>query len=248
MKDNPQALHFRDSLRALYTKTPRLRFWILIAGALGIGVLVAVPFALLLMFHEGPWTGFFWDLLFRLPFLVLVIVLLALILRAVRSGQRKEVAQLFLGLIFIGLPTALAWFEFVQHVQSLVHFHRLQPRQVREVRVACHTTADPLAVQQIMTDLQGAQWYSPDSHGWSPYADLTLVFSDAHTESYSLTKILAEGRLVVRSEEKNSVLLAVPHLAASMQQAGLLKAASYPRYDNKGVYQAIVPTSICKQE
>jgi len=248
MQDNPQAFHFRNALRALYTRTPRLHFWLLIAGAIGIGVLIALPFALLLMFHEGPWTGFLWDLLFPVPFLVLVIVLLALILRAIRSGQRKEAAQLLLGLLFIGLPTALAWLGFVQHVQSLVHFHRLQPHQVREVRVACHTTSDPLALQQIMTDLQGAQWYSPDSHGWSPYADLTLVFSDGHTESYSLTKILAEGRLVVRSEGKNSVLLAVPHLAASMQQAGLLKTASYPRYDNKGVYQSIVPPSVCKQE
>jgi hypothetical protein len=229
---------------------PRLHVWLLIAGAIGIGALIAAPFALLLMFHEGPWSGFLWDLLNRLPFLMIVIVLLTGVLQSFRSGKRKDAALLFLVLIFFGLLGTLAWFEFVRHMQSLVHFHRLQPLQVREVRVACHTTTDPLAVQQIMTDLQGAQWYSPDSHGWSPYADLTIEFADGRTESYALTKILAEGRLVVNVHQRGVgwVLLAVPNLADSMQQASLLKTASYPRYDNKGLYQAIVPTSVCKQE
>jgi hypothetical protein len=154
----------------------------------------------------------------------------------------------FLVLIFFGLLTSWAWFQFVRHVQSVVHFRQLQPRKVIEVGVGCHATADPNVVEQIMTDLHGAQWYSPDSHGWSPYAKLTLKFADGHSEYYSLTHTLAEGRLVVRWNGSNAILLAVPHLADSMEQAGLLRVASFPRYDNKGLYQAIVPPSVCKQE
>jgi hypothetical protein len=231
----------------LHSSVPRRRFWLVIAGSVGIGLALAAPLSLLLMLHEGPWTGFLWDLLFRLPFLLLLFFLLVGGLRSIRAGKLKEAAKAFAGLAFFGLIMSLFWFEFARHVQAVIHFHQLQAQQIRGVRVACHATDDLIVVQQIVRDLRGAQWYSPDSHGWSAYADLTLEFADGHKEYYSLTEALAEGRLVVRLSGGNAVLLAVPELDKTMQEAGLLKVASYPRYDNKGFYQAIVPPSVCKQ-
>jgi hypothetical protein len=245
MQENPQIAQFRESLQRLYTSAPKRRFWLVVAGSVGLGMALAAPLVFLLMFHEGPWTGFLWDLLFRLPFLLLLVVLLIEGLRSIRAGKLKEAAKAFLIFVFFGSIMTFFWFEFARHVQEVIHFRRLRAQQVRVVRVACHATDDLIVVQKIVTDLRGAQWYSPDSHGWSPYADLT---ADGHKEYYSLTQFLAEGRLVVRMGGGDSVLVAVPELGNAMQQAGLLKVASYPRYDNKGYYQAIVPPSVCKQE
>lgn len=248
MNESPQKAQIGELLRQFYKTVPRRRFWLVVARGIGIGILLGAPVVALLLYHEGAWTGFIWDLLFRLPFLLLVIAFLAQTVRSVRSGKFKEAMKGFPVLIFFGLITSLAWYEFVQHMQAAIHFHRLETAQVREVRVGCHTTEDSLTVQQISNDLRGAEWYSPDSHGWSTYADLMLRFADGHTENYSLTHILAEGRLVVRWPGNNGVLVAVPNLAKTMQEAGLLKVAAYPRYDNKGYYLAIVPPSVCKQE
>jgi hypothetical protein len=247
MQDPAQVRPLRGGFQQLYSGVPRRRFWAVIAGGLGLGIAFAVPLTALILFHEGPWTGFLWDLLFRLPFLLLVLFLLVEVSRSLRTGKLKEAMKGLLVLIFFGLLTSWAWFQFVRHVQSVVHFRQLQPRKVIEVGVGCHATADANVVEQIMTDLRGVQWYSPDSHGWSPYAELTLKFADGHSEYYSLTHTLAEGRLVVRWNGSNAILVAVPHLADSMEHAGLLRVASFPRYDNKGFYQAIVPPSVCKQ-
>ena len=227
---------------------PKARWRMKVAGALGLGLMIAFPLGLLLMFHKGPWTGFFWDLLIRLPFALFCILMAVLLASALRARQLKDAGKLFLILAFFGALTSFACRSFVLRVSSLFHFHRLRPEQVHAVKVACHATDDPHSVQQIVQDLRGAQWYSPDSHGWEPYAPLAIMLADGRREEYSLARVLAENRLVVRLQGGNAVLLAVPHLRASMEAAGLLKVASYPRYDKKGSYQALDPASVCLSE
>jgi hypothetical protein len=217
----------------------KARRFVRIAFLFAVSIAVGATIPALLMIHQGPWAGFLWDFLFRLPFLLLCVAFVIQFVRSIHSGDRKGAAKALPVLIFFGLITSIAWFEFVRHVRSIVHFHQLQPLSVRQVKLACHTTADPISFHQIVMDLKRAQWFSPDSHGWSPYADLSLEFADGHTENYPLTKILADGRLVIKTEGTDSGLLAIPHLSESVQQTGLLKY--------KGFYQAIVPFSVCKQ-
>jgi len=247
MSEHVKPTNFGEALRQLKGKTPRARFWLTIIGSLTLGMAIAAPLVTLLLYHEGAWSGFLWDLLFRLPFLLLAIAMALAVFRAIRDRKYMDAAKLLLVLVFFGAINVLAWSVFVRHVQGVMRFRRLQAEQVREVRVGCHATADEQQVRQIARDLHEAKWFSPDSHGWSAYADFTLRFADGHYESYSLTEFLAGDQLVVRLAGANAVLLAVPNLAGSMQEAGLLKVATYPRYDNKGYYQAIVPPSVCKQ-
>ena len=75
---------------------------------------------------------------------------------------------------------------------------------------------------------------------------MTLRFADGHRAQYRLTEQLAEGRLVIRLADGDAGLAAVPHLAASLERAGLLQVAELPRYDKRGTYRAIVGRSVCK--
>ncbi|HKW63108.1 MAG TPA: hypothetical protein VJN89_11225 [Candidatus Acidoferrum sp.] len=151
-----------------------------------------------------------------------------------------------MALAFFGMLTSLMTFEFARQLRGLIHFRRMQSSQVLSVAVECHSTADSAMVSAIIADLQKAEWYSPMSHGWAPYAAITFRFTDGHVETYTLTEVLAEGRLVVRPAAGNSGLLAMPHLSDSLHRAKLLSVLSRPRYDNKGFYEAIVPGSVCK--
>jgi len=247
MSENAKPANLGEALRQLRAKTPRGRFWLAVLGSCALGMAIAAPLVVLLLYHEGAWSGFLWDLLFRLPFLLLAFAMALALSRAVRDRKYAEAAKLFLALVFFGALNIMVWFVFVRQAQGLMHFRRLHAEQVREVKVGCHDTTDAQRVQQILNDLRGVEWFSPDSHGWSAYADFTLRFADGHSENYSFTEILAGKRMVVRLAGANSVLLAVPNLARSLQEAGLLKVATYPRYDNKGYYYAIVPPSVCKQ-
>jgi hypothetical protein len=211
-----------------------------------LGVLIATPLAALLMFHEGHWTGFLWDFLFRLPFVLMCIGFVVLIARAAREGKWKEVLQGVLVLALFGTITSVATLEFARQLRGLIHFRRMQSSRVRSVAVECHSTNDSALVGGIIADLQKAEWYSPDSYGWAPYATLTLSFTDGRVEVYTLTEALAEGRLVVHPAPGNSGLLAIPHLSDSLQRAGLLSVSLHPRYDKKGFYKAVVPGSVCK--
>jgi len=219
----------------------------LVAGGIATGLAIGAPFLALLLWHEGPWSGFLWNLLFRVFFSLVCCVLLVESIKAAKGGRWKEVAKGLGVFAFFTVIISLFWLQFGRQLSLVVHLHRLPDGQVRALSVACHSTDDPDSIRQIVSDLRGAQWYSPDSHGWSDYADLTLSFADGHEEHFSLTEVLAEGRLVVRLNTENAGLAAIPHLSDSMQRAGLLKVASYPRYDNKGFYQAIVPPSVCRQ-
>jgi hypothetical protein len=219
-----------------------------VAAGLGLGLLLGLPLGLLIMFHEGPWAGFLWDLLWRLPFALLCIFLIIQFTNALRTRQFKGAGTAILVLVFFCSLTGFAWYGFARHVSSVIRFHRLVPEQVRAVSVACHVTDDSHFVEQIVQDLRGAQWYSPDSHGWEPYAPLTIVLADGRREDYSLTRVLAENRLVIRVPRGDRNLLAVPDLRKSMEAAGLLQVASYPRFDKKGLYEALVPSSLCLSE
>jgi hypothetical protein len=246
--DDSSKKQFRELWERARGSMTATRFWITVTASMLLGVLIASPIALLLLFHSGPWTGFLWDLLFRLPFVLLCLFMVIQLVMTLRSRQFKEAGQMFLFLAFFGTITTIACYGFIRQISFLAHLHSLPARQLRTVSVACHSTDNPATVAQIAEDLRGAQWYSPDSHGWAPYAALRLEFTDGHREEYALTKILADGRLVVRLPGKNTVLLAVPDLRAAMEAAGLLQVATYPRYDNKGVYEALAPSSVCGNE
>jgi len=211
-----------------------------------LGALIAAPLVALLMFHEGPWTGLIWDLLFRMPFVMMCAGFVVLIVRAARGRRWKEVRDGILALALFGSVTFLACLQFARQLRGLLHFRQMQLDQVRSVTVECHSTEDPALIRGIIADLRRANWYSPDSHGWGPYAALTLRFADGHFEIYTLTEVLAEGRLVLHPAPGNSGLLAIPHLSQSLERAGLLSVTSHLRYDNKGLYDAVVPSSVCK--
>ena len=246
MQDSPERPNARELLRHAYNTMPRRRFWRAVLTGICVGVLVGAPLLALLLFHEGHWTGFLWDFLFRLPFVLMCIGFVVLIFRAAREGKWKEVSKGVLVLAFFGTLTSIATVEFARQLRGLIHFRQMQSSQVRSVSVECHSTTDSAMVSGIIADLKRAEWYSPDSHGWGPYATLTLSLTNGHVEVYTLTEVLAEGRLVVHPAPGNSGLLAVPHLSDSLQRAGLLSVSSRPRYDNRGFYQAIVPSSVCK--
>ena len=209
-------------------------------------MLVATPFVFLLIFHERPWTGFLWDFLFRLPFVMMCLAFVVLILRAACQRHWKEVLQGIAVLALFGTVTFVASLQLARQLQGLLHFRRLQPEAVRSVSVECHSTDNPAFVRAIVADLRAAGWYSPDSHGWTPYAAFTLRFADGHFEIYTLTEVLAEGRMVLHPAPGNSGLLAIPHLAQPLERAGLLTVSSHLRYDKRGLYDSIVPTSVCK--
>lgn len=236
----------RTFLRQAYDRIPRRRFWIAITASFSLGILIALPLAALLIFHEGPWTGFLWDFLFRLPFVAMCLGFVGLLVRGARQRRWKEVLQGIVVLALFGTITFVACRQFVLQLGGLLRFRRLQVNQVRSVAVECHSSDDPGMLREIVGDLRAAEWYSPDSHGWAPYVALTLRFADGHIEIYTLTEILAEGRLVVHPAPGNSGLLAIPHLSDSLQRAGLLSVSSHLRYDKKGLYDAIVPSSVCK--
>ena len=236
----------RALLRHAYNTMPRRRFWRIVVTGICLGVLTATPFVVLLISHEGNWTGFLWDLLFRLPFVLMCVGFVVLIVRAARERKWKDVLQGVLVLTLFGTITSFVTLEFAHQLRGLIHFRGIQSSQVSTVAVECHSTTDSVLVSGIIADLRRAEWYSPASHGWAPYATLTLVFTDGRVEVYTLTEVLAEGRLVVHPAPGNSGLLAVPHLSDSLQRAGLLNVSSHPRYDNKGFYEAIVPSSVCK--
>jgi hypothetical protein len=189
------------------------RLWITLAAGLGLGLLFGLPLGLLVIFHDGPWTGFLWDLLWRLPFAFLCLFLIIQFTKAFRAKELKGAGTgLILVVLFFCSLTGFAWYSFAWHVSSVIHFHRLAPDEVRAVRVGCHVTEDWHSVKQIAMDLRGAEWYSPDSHGWAPYALVILEFADGHREEYSLTRVLAENRLVIRVPRGGRNLLAVPRL------------------------------------
>ena len=246
MQDSREVPDARSLLRHAYNTLPRRRFWRVLAIGICLGVLIATPLVVLLVFHEGNWTGFLWDFLFRLPFVVMCIGFVVLIVRAAREHKWKEVLQGVLVLAFFGTITSFATLEFTRQLRGLLHFRSMPSGQVSTVTVECHSTVDSGLVSGIIADLRRAEWYSPGSHGWAPYATFTLTFTDGHVEVYTLTEVLAESRLVVHPAPGNSGLLAVPHLSDSLQRAGLLSVSLRPRYDNKGFYEAIVPGSVCK--
>jgi hypothetical protein len=246
MAQNQEMPDARAVLRQAYNTMPRRRFWRVLLIGIGLGVVIAVPLVALLMFHEGPWSGFLWDFLFRLPFAVMSFGFVVLIARPGRQRKWKEVLQGVLALGFFGTLTLFVWLQFARQLGGLVHFHRMQFGQLRSVTVECHSTDDPAFIGGIISDLRRAEWYSPDSHGWAPYAALTLRFTDGHFETYRLTEILAKGRLVLHAASGNSGLLAIPHLSVSLQRASLLGVSSHPRYDKPGFYEAIDPGSVCK--
>ena len=116
MQDHAQARQFRGALQQLYNSVPRWRFWAVIAGGLGLGIVLAVPLAALILFHEGPWTGFLWDLLFRLPFLLLFLFLVVEVLRSLRIGKLKEAMKGFLVLIFF-----VYLYEYIEVIVRNIH-------------------------------------------------------------------------------------------------------------------------------
>ena len=246
MREDASRIRVGELLRQAYDRMPRRRFWVAVAGAITVALAIALPLGALVLFHEGPWTGFAWDLLVRLPFALLWIAFVLVAVREARTGRWKALSAFALVLLLFALVTGLAWLKLVRQAWGLVHLRQMPGDGVRAVAVACHETDDPRQIHQITADLRGAEWYSPDSHGWAPYAALTLRFADGHREQYQLTEELAQDRLVVRLAAGDAGLAAVPHLAVSLEQASLLQVADLPRYDKRGTYRAIVGRSVCK--
>ncbi|HYK83372.1 MAG TPA: hypothetical protein VEU55_09550 [Gemmatimonadales bacterium] len=232
----------RELLLQAYYRLPSGHRWQIIAASLALGVVLALPLGALILFHEGPWTGLAWDLLVRLPFALLMVYCLVAALRSARGGRWKDAAML----VPIALLPAMVWVPIVRQGVGLLQLHRIAGDQVRAVTVACHATQDPVAIGEITTDLRAAEWYSPDSHGWTPYVDVTLTYADGHVERVALTRVLAEGRLVLRLGGGNAGLAAVPHLAVPLERAGLARVAALPRQIAPGSYEAIVPASVCR--
>ncbi len=246
MREDAPLSRVGELLRHTYDRTPRPLFWTVVGGAISVALAVAIPLGALILFHEGPWTGFAWDLLVRLPFALVCIALFRIAVRAARTGERKVQSTFAVLLVLFALLTGLVWLKFVRQASSLVHVRQLPGDKVRAVAVACHETNDPLLIQMITADLREAEWYSPDAHGWAPYAALTLRLADGHREQYHLTQELAEDRLVIRLAVGDAGLAAVPHLAGSLEHASLLQVAGLPRYDKRGTYRAIFRRSVCK--
>lgn len=246
MPQDPQLPGVRALPRQAHDTMPPRRFRKTVALGIGLAVLIGAPIGALLVDHEGPWTGLLWDSLVRLPFVLVCFGFVVLTVRAARDRKWKKVLQGCLVLAFFGTITSVASLQFARQLRGLIHFRRMQG-PVRSVTVGCQTTEDVTLVAKILSDLRKAEWYSPDSHGWAPYTALTLKFADGHVESYALTEVLAEDRLVLHPAEGDSGLLAVPKLTISLGRAGLLSVSSHPRYDKKGFYEAIVPSSVCKE-
>lgn len=246
MREDVALARVRDLVRQQYHSVPRRRFWMAVAGAITAVLAIALPLGALVFFHEGPWTGFAWDLLVRLPFALLCVAFVLVAVREARTGKWKALSAFALVFLLFALVTGLAWFKFVRQAWGLVRVLQLPGDGVHAVAVACHETTDPELIHQITADLRGAEWYSPDSHGWAPYAALTLRFADGQRAQYQLTEELAGDRLVIRLAPGDAGLAAVPHLAVSLEQASLLQVADRPRYNKRGTYRAIVGGSVCK--
>lgn len=157
MREGAPLRRVGELLRHQYDRMPRPLAWKAVAGAISVALAVAIPLSALLLFHEGPWTGFAWDLLVRLPFALLCIALVLVAVREARTGQCKALSTFALVLLPFALLTGLAWLKFVRQAWSLVHLRHLAGDGVRAVAVACHETNDPLLLRQIMADLRRAE-------------------------------------------------------------------------------------------
>src|SRR5258708_24900706 len=121
MREDALLKRVGELLRHQYHSMPRPLFWKAVAGAIAVALAVVIPLSALLLFHEGPWTGFAWDLLIRLPFAVVGIALVLVAVRQARAGQRKALPAFALVLLAFALVTGLAWRRFVRQARGLAH-------------------------------------------------------------------------------------------------------------------------------
>lgn len=108
MREDASLKRVGELLRHQYHSVPRPLFWKAVAGAIAVALAVVIPLSALLLFHEGPWTGFAWDLLIRLPFAVVGIALVLVAVRQARAGQRKALPAFALVVLAFALVTGLA--------------------------------------------------------------------------------------------------------------------------------------------
>ena len=121
MREDASRIRVGELLRQAYDRMPRRRFWVAVAGAITVALAIALPLSALVLFHEGPWTGFAWDFLVRLPFALLWIAFVLVAVREARTGRWKALSAFALVLLLFALVTGLAWLKLVRQAWGLVH-------------------------------------------------------------------------------------------------------------------------------